>query len=92
MMNTISKHASPNLNKVINSYIHSLTARCPRTRYTVGMDAHLFYLPLSYMPSFVQDFVYYRLTAHLIPAVIKQGGPANFGLEERRSSLINKGH
>lgn len=30
---------------------HALTAEYPRTRYGCGLDARLFYIPLSYLPS-----------------------------------------
>ncbi|XP_018424054.1 PREDICTED: dehydrogenase/reductase SDR family member 9 [Nanorana parkeri] len=36
---------------------HALTSQHPRTRYSVGTDANYLWIPLSYMPTFVQDFV-----------------------------------
>ena len=36
---------------------HALTALYPRTRYGAGWDAKLLWIPLSYMPSFMADFV-----------------------------------
>ncbi|XP_029461538.1 dehydrogenase/reductase SDR family member 9 [Rhinatrema bivittatum] len=36
---------------------HALTSQYPRPRYSAGMDARLLWIPLSYMPTFVQDFV-----------------------------------
>ncbi|XP_072274388.1 dehydrogenase/reductase SDR family member 9 [Pyxicephalus adspersus] len=36
---------------------HALTSQHPRTRYSVGRDATYLWIPLSYMPTFVQDFV-----------------------------------
>lgn len=47
---------SPDLSKVTNCMEHALTARFPRTRYGAGWDAKLFWIPLSYLPSFVLDF------------------------------------
>lgn len=46
---------SPDLSKVTRCMQHALTARFPRTRYGAGWDAKLFWLPLSYLPSFVSD-------------------------------------
>ncbi|XP_075036806.1 dehydrogenase/reductase SDR family member 9-like [Mixophyes fleayi] len=36
---------------------HALTSQHPRTRYSVGTDAAFLWLPLSYLPTFIQDFV-----------------------------------
>ncbi|KAM5153163.1 dehydrogenase/reductase SDR family member 9 [Mantella aurantiaca] len=36
---------------------HALTSKHPRTRYSVGTDANYLWIPLSYMPTCVQDFV-----------------------------------
>ncbi|CAJ1079343.1 retinol dehydrogenase 7-like [Xyrichtys novacula] len=48
---------SPDLSKVTRCMQHALTAQFPRIRYSAGWDAKLFWIPLSYMPSFVSDFV-----------------------------------
>ncbi|XP_022595984.1 retinol dehydrogenase 7-like [Seriola dumerili] len=48
---------SPDISKVTGCMEHALTAYFPRTRYGAGWDAKLFWIPLSYMPSFVTDFV-----------------------------------
>ena len=47
---------SPDLTKVTSCMEHALMARYPRTRYGVGWDARLFWLPLSYCPTVVVDF------------------------------------
>ncbi|XP_061578897.1 retinol dehydrogenase 1 [Cololabis saira] len=47
---------SSDISKVTRCMEHALTARCPRTRYGAGWDAKLFWIPLSYLPSFVSDF------------------------------------
>ncbi|XP_004647041.1 retinol dehydrogenase 16 [Octodon degus] len=47
------------VNSVINCMEHALTSCHPRTRYSPGWDAKLFYLPMSYLPTFLLDaFVY----------------------------------
>uniref|UniRef100_A0A8B9SF32 RDH16 dehydrogenase n=1 Tax=Apteryx owenii TaxID=8824 RepID=A0A8B9SF32_APTOW len=43
--------ANSNLSLVTSAMEHALTAEHPRTRYTCGLDAKLYYIPLSYMPS-----------------------------------------
>ncbi|TDH06934.1 hypothetical protein EPR50_G00118400 [Perca flavescens] len=48
---------SPDISKVTRCMEHALTARFPRTRYGAGWDAKFFWIPLSYLPSFVSDFV-----------------------------------
>ncbi|XP_051261021.1 retinol dehydrogenase 1 [Dicentrarchus labrax] len=48
---------SPDISKVTRCMEHALTARHPRTRYSAGWDAKLLWIPLSYLPSFVSDFV-----------------------------------
>ncbi|KAJ7345671.1 hypothetical protein JRQ81_001621 [Phrynocephalus forsythii] len=43
------------ISKVTECMEHALTAKYPRTRYGVGWDAKLLWLPLSYMPTFLSD-------------------------------------
>jgi retinol dehydrogenase-16 len=54
----ISKNADDNLNLVVDTYYHALTARYPRLRYYVGNPAVIFYIPLSFLPTFLQDLVF----------------------------------
>ncbi|XP_061925839.1 retinol dehydrogenase 1 isoform X2 [Entelurus aequoreus] len=49
--------ASPRIATVTRCMEKAVSARFPRTRYTAGWDAALLWLPLSYCPSFVCDFV-----------------------------------
>ncbi|NP_001083602.1 uncharacterized protein LOC399015 precursor [Xenopus laevis] len=55
------KANSPKLYRVTNCMEHALTACHPWTRYSPGWDAKLFYLPLSYLPTFLADYVASRL-------------------------------
>uniref|UniRef100_A0A3Q3VXA6 Uncharacterized protein n=1 Tax=Mola mola TaxID=94237 RepID=A0A3Q3VXA6_MOLML len=48
---------SADISKVTRCMEHALTARFPRTRYSAGWDAKLLWIPLSYLPAFVSDFV-----------------------------------
>ncbi|XP_068777737.1 retinol dehydrogenase 16-like [Struthio camelus] len=43
--------ANSNLSLVTSAMEHALTAEHPCTRYTCGLDAKLYYIPLSYLPS-----------------------------------------
>uniref|UniRef100_A0A8C6XCX8 Retinol dehydrogenase 16-like n=1 Tax=Naja naja TaxID=35670 RepID=A0A8C6XCX8_NAJNA len=46
-----------NLFLVTDCIEHALTSCYPRARYSGGLDAKLFYLPVSYLPSSVADFI-----------------------------------
>ncbi|XP_062389957.1 retinol dehydrogenase 1 [Sardina pilchardus] len=48
---------SADISKVTSCMQHALMAKHPRTRYAAGWDAKLFWIPLSYLPAFVADFV-----------------------------------
>ncbi|KAM6214635.1 retinol dehydrogenase 16-like [Rhynchocyon petersi] len=53
------KQSSSALWLVTDCMEHALTACHPRTRYSAGWDAKLFYLPMSYMPTALVDaFIY----------------------------------
>ncbi|XP_074835939.1 retinol dehydrogenase 5 [Carettochelys insculpta] len=45
------------LTKVTSCMEHALQAKHPRTRYSAGWDAKLLWLPASYLPTFLVDFV-----------------------------------
>lgn len=51
---------STNLNLVTDSIEHALKSCYPRTRYSAGWDAKMFYIPLSYLPTSVADYVLTR--------------------------------
>ncbi|XP_042307411.1 retinol dehydrogenase 7-like isoform X1 [Sceloporus undulatus] len=53
----LTKGASKDLYLVTDCMEHALTSRYPRTRYAAGWDAKLYYIPLSYMPTLVADYV-----------------------------------
>ncbi|KAM4697419.1 dehydrogenase/reductase SDR family member 9-like [Rhinophrynus dorsalis] len=48
------------LSLVVSCMEHALTSQHPRTRYIVGSDALFLWIPLSHMPTFIQDFVILR--------------------------------
>lgn len=47
--------ASPHLYKVVNSIVHALTSRFPKSRYVVGWDANLLWIWVSRLPASVGD-------------------------------------
>ncbi|XP_062979198.1 17-beta-hydroxysteroid dehydrogenase type 6-like [Elgaria multicarinata webbii] len=49
--------ANTNLSLVTDHIEHALLSRYPRTRYSPGWDAKLFFIPFSYLPASVQDFL-----------------------------------
>ncbi|XP_076776664.1 retinol dehydrogenase 7-like isoform X3 [Arvicanthis niloticus] len=50
---------SEDLSVVTDCMEHALTACHPRTRYSAGWDAKFLYIPLSYLPTFLLDALYY---------------------------------
>ncbi|XP_059575299.1 retinol dehydrogenase 7-like isoform X2 [Alligator mississippiensis] len=48
---------SSKLHLVTDAMEHALMARHPRTRYSCGWDAKLFYLPVSYLPTSWTDYL-----------------------------------
>ncbi|XP_062975825.1 retinol dehydrogenase 7-like [Elgaria multicarinata webbii] len=51
------KSSSKDLRLVTDCIEHALTSCYPRTRYSPGWDAKLFYIPVSYLPTAVADYV-----------------------------------
>lgn len=49
--------ANKNLDIVADSYIHGLFAENPRIRYVCGWDARLLFIPMSFIPSRLQDSI-----------------------------------
>merc|ERR1712002_51054 len=60
----VAQLSDGDLMKVVNCMEHAVSAVKPRYRYSPGWDAKLFWLPLSYMPTFVSDYI---LTMEAIP-------------------------
>ena len=53
----VAKMSDADLMKVVSCMEHAVSAVRPRTRYSPGWDAKLFWLPLSYMPTCVSDYI-----------------------------------
>lgn len=65
----LGKMSDGDLMKVVHCMEHAVAAVQPRTRYSPGWDAKLFWLPLSYMPSRFQDYI---LSLEAIPVARQQ--------------------
>ncbi|KAM8722636.1 retinol dehydrogenase 16-like [Acanthopagrus schlegelii] len=53
----VAKLSDGDLMKVVSCMEHAVAAVRPRTRYSPGWDAKLFWLPLSYMPTCISDYI-----------------------------------
>ncbi|XP_059101610.1 17-beta-hydroxysteroid dehydrogenase type 6-like isoform X1 [Peromyscus eremicus] len=49
---------SADLSLVTDCMEHALTSRHPRTRYSAGWDAQLIFIPLSYLPTSLTDYIF----------------------------------
>lgn len=53
----VAKMSDADLMKVVSCMEHAVAAVHPRTRYSPGWDAKFFWLPLSYMPTCIRDYI-----------------------------------
>ncbi|XP_031707883.1 retinol dehydrogenase 7-like [Anarrhichthys ocellatus] len=60
IIDKVAKISDGDLMKVVNCMEHAVSAARPRTRYSPGWDAKMFWLPLSYMPTCVSDYIVTR--------------------------------
>ncbi|KAG2459288.1 RDH7 dehydrogenase, partial [Polypterus senegalus] len=56
----IDSYPDPDLMKVVSCMEHAISAEHPWTRYAPGWDAKLFWIPLSYMPTVIIDYIFNR--------------------------------
>ncbi|XP_037702098.1 17-beta-hydroxysteroid dehydrogenase type 6-like [Choloepus didactylus] len=54
------QNGSQNLNLVTDCMEHALTSVHPRTRYSAGWDSQFFFIPLSYLPTWLADYILTR--------------------------------
>ena len=57
ILTEIIDKASTDIDQVIRAFAHAITAKFPKTRYVVGLDAKLLYVPLSFLPDWLSDYV-----------------------------------
>uniref|UniRef100_A0A0B7BPC2 Uncharacterized protein n=1 Tax=Arion vulgaris TaxID=1028688 RepID=A0A0B7BPC2_9EUPU len=60
------KLSSPDTHKVVDAYIAAITSSYPRPRYVVGYDAMFLYVPLSFLPEWIVDWVLISLQKWLV--------------------------
>ncbi|XP_075810315.1 retinol dehydrogenase 16-like [Microtus pennsylvanicus] len=53
----LDKLCNKDLSLVTDCMEHALTSRHPRTRYSAGWDAKLFFIPVSYLPTCLADVI-----------------------------------
>ncbi|KAI6199396.1 hypothetical protein M3Y96_00622600 [Aphelenchoides besseyi] len=53
----VNRIANPDLSEVVNAYVHAISSPRPKTRYVCGIDARFIFIPLSFMPSALQDII-----------------------------------
>ncbi|XP_036025536.1 retinol dehydrogenase 16-like [Onychomys torridus] len=58
----LDQNCSEDLSLVTDCMEHALTSRHPRTRYSAGWDAKLLFLPVSYLPTFLVDAMFYWIS------------------------------
>ncbi|XP_059101579.1 retinol dehydrogenase 16-like [Peromyscus eremicus] len=58
-LKSLDQKCNEDLSLVTDCMEHALTSCHPRTRYSAGWDAKLFYLPMSYLPTFLVDAMIY---------------------------------
>ncbi|XGW06867.1 hypothetical protein V3C99_016856 [Haemonchus contortus] len=73
--------ANPNLHWVVDSYIHALFGYWPRLRYSPGWDAIFCFVPLSLMPTWIQDTVLHFMYS------MQPGPPLNVAALQRRDRM-----
>ncbi|KAK9407262.1 retinol dehydrogenase 3-like [Crotalus adamanteus] len=54
----VGKFSNKNICLVTNCIEHALTSCYPRTRYSAGWDAKFLFLPASYLPSAIIDYIF----------------------------------
>ncbi|ULU12467.1 hypothetical protein L5515_001703 [Caenorhabditis briggsae] len=50
--------ASSQISLVVDAYFHAITAKYPRSRYQIGWDSILLFIPFSYLPTGLQDYIF----------------------------------
>uniref|UniRef100_A0A8R1I4P7 Uncharacterized protein n=1 Tax=Caenorhabditis japonica TaxID=281687 RepID=A0A8R1I4P7_CAEJA len=66
-------HCADNLTPVVDAYEHALLGKYPKTRYWVGWDTILFYIPLATLPTFAQDwFIAFQRRGRPVPISMRK--------------------
>uniref|UniRef100_A0A7E5A1C2 17-beta-hydroxysteroid dehydrogenase type 6 n=1 Tax=Panagrellus redivivus TaxID=6233 RepID=A0A7E5A1C2_PANRE len=66
--------ASPHLHYVVDNYYHAITARFPRYRYRCGWASLLVFIPLGYLPTGLEDYLFaLAIGKTALPAELENG-------------------
>ncbi|KAG9467699.1 hypothetical protein GDO78_014451 [Eleutherodactylus coqui] len=57
----LTENTSPKVHHVTDCMEHALTAVHPWARYSPGLDCKLYYIPVSYLPTVLSDYLLCRL-------------------------------
>ncbi|KAH7722563.1 CBN-DHS-20 protein [Aphelenchoides avenae] len=57
LFETVACGGTDRVDYVVDNYYHAITARFPRNRYACGWDALFIHVPISFLPTELQDFV-----------------------------------
>ncbi|XP_077978729.1 17-beta-hydroxysteroid dehydrogenase type 6-like [Glandiceps talaboti] len=63
----LKTRCSPNIQAVTGAMEHALMSIKPRIRYVIGWDAHLFFKPMSLLPSEIADYILIKLNRQPLP-------------------------
>ncbi|KAH7722697.1 CBN-DHS-20 protein [Aphelenchoides avenae] len=65
--------SSDRLDYVVDAYYHAITARWPRNRYRCGWHAILLYIPITFLPTELEDLALrYLKGSNPLPAVLRK--------------------
>lgn len=65
--------ATDNVDEVVDCYYHAITARWPRNRYRCGWDTVLIRIPMTFLPTEIEDFcMRWLLGSDNKPAVLEK--------------------
>ncbi|KAH7706720.1 Protein DHS-20 [Aphelenchoides avenae] len=65
--------ATDNLDDVVGSYYHAITARWPRNRYRCGWDTTLIRIPMTFLPTELEDLcMRLLLGSNNVPAILEK--------------------
>lgn len=57
MNRTLNTFMNPKVEQVVEAYYHAITAKRPRNRYFVGIDAQTLFRSIALLPDTCQDMV-----------------------------------
>uniref|UniRef100_A0AC35GNL9 Uncharacterized protein n=1 Tax=Panagrolaimus sp. PS1159 TaxID=55785 RepID=A0AC35GNL9_9BILA len=68
----LEEKSTSRLDFVVDAYFHAISAVNPRLRYIIGYDANFLIIPLSFVPTAIQDWILRHLARIPIPASVQR--------------------